>query len=154
MPDDTTHQRVTRPTGETLAGGAVLLVVAASVAGWQWAMVRDLTGGREAVAFAIAATLPGALLGWILARLPFSSAAMGAASGLAGILLRLALPLGCLAWLTTRPVEPDAVRPAGLLVAAYLALLATDVGMHVGLRKTGLRHASDPLSAGRSRVAD
>lgn len=154
MADDTTHQRVTRPTGETLAGGALLLVVAASVAGWQWAMVRDLPGGREAVAFAIAATLPGALLGWTTARLPFSSAATGAANGLAVILLRVALPLACLAWLTKRPLEPDGFRPAGLLVAAYLALLATDVGLHVCLRKTGLRQAPNPVSAGRSRMAD
>jgi hypothetical protein len=154
MTVDPPVHRVTRPLGSTVVGIAVLLVVAAMVAGAQWILTGNQAGGVRAITIAWAAILPGALLGWTIARLPFSSPAMGAASGLAGILLRMALPLVCLAWLTVHPPPPGTVSPANQLVVAYLALLAADIAMHVILRKQPSPPESDPLLPRRSREGD
>lgn len=146
--------RVVRDIATSVAGLGLLLTVAATVAGCQWFLVGREPGGPRAIALACAATLPGALVGWSVARLPFSSPAMGAAFGLAGVVMRMGLPLIGLAWFTANPPRPGSVAPATLLVGAYLVLLATDVGMHVILRKQGLSPPSDRPQARRSRVGD
>ncbi|MFM8283141.1 MAG: hypothetical protein ACKOCW_06235 [Planctomycetaceae bacterium] len=148
------HPAVTRPFVPTAVGTASLALAAAAVAGGQWWLVGERPGAAHALGIALGATVPGAILGWLVARMPFATAAGGAALGLAGVALRLGLPLACLAWLSRRSRDGAEVDPSGLLLGAYLTLLAVDVGLHVTLRKSGGAVAAGPPAAAGSGVAD
>ena len=117
-----------------ILGVAALLATAAGVAVIALAMGPERPGRREAVAFAAAICLPGALAAWLLSRLPVSNPALAVATPLAGIALRIMPPLVALAWLSTQKNQPEAPGTAPILVAMYLALLATDILLHILVR--------------------
>jgi hypothetical protein len=117
--------------GWTAVGTAVLAGVLGGAAG----LALLVGGGRprwsEAVGFAAAVCLVGALGGWIVARWPTTKPAIGVAKGLGAVTLRIFLPLAALGWLQT---GGRGVREAGadrLLLIFYLALLATDILLHI-----------------------
>ncbi len=114
--------------GKTFAGAAAITAVvagAAAVALWQ--------GGedpirRQAVALAAATAGVGGLAGWFVGRWSRGRPAATAVAGsLGAILVRMVPPLVALAWLTTSGGALRAAGAAGLVVAFYLAVLATDV---------------------------
>lgn len=87
--------------------------------------------GRRAIAFSASVCGVAAVGGWIVARWPMRTPGMAVASGLAAVGLRLALPLAALAWLQTNGRHLRSVGADRLLLLFYLALLATDVALHM-----------------------
>lgn len=132
--DHAAHQPT--PTGRrmTLLGVAALLATAAGVAAAALAIGPDRQGWRGAVVFAAASCLPGALVAWIVTRLPIAAPAVAVAVPLAAITLRIMPPLAALAWLSAPQNGPVDAGAAPVLVAFYLALLATDILLHIMLR--------------------
>lgn len=122
----------------TICGILVLAtVLGVAVLGAMW--VGDGSPSRSrAIAFSAGVCGLGALGGWIAARWPKRTPGMAVAGGLAAVALRLLLPLAALSWLQT---EGRALRSAGadgLLLVFYLALLATDIVLHMmGAWRTG-----------------
>ena len=115
-------------TGKTV-GGAVLMAavlgVAAGLALWQGGGDPDR---REAVMLAVAVVGSGALAGWFVGRWSRGRpAATAVAASLGVTLVRSMPPLVTLAWLTTSGGALRVAGAAGLVVAFYLLLLATDV---------------------------
>ncbi|MBU6277544.1 MAG: hypothetical protein KGQ61_12980 [Planctomycetes bacterium] len=145
---------VRRSGTTTLAGAMALAAAAAAVALAQRQFAAGQPGGDAAIGLACAATLPGFLLGWFVSRQPFSTAAMGAAAGLAGILIRMVVPLAAIGWASIRPPDAATVAPAGYVLGAYLALLATDIGLHLALRREPLRPSPSPPRSGEESRAD
>jgi hypothetical protein len=128
------------PTGSrlTLVGIAALLVTAATIAGGGLALGEGRAGRPQAVAFAAAVCLPGAVAAWIVARLPIAIPARAVAASLAATVLRIVPPLAGLAWLSAGPRDAITADRGGLLVVFYLALLATDILLHM-MGSRGLR---------------
>ena len=118
----------------TMLGVAVLLGTAAGVAAAALAIGPDRPGWRSAIAFAAAACLPGALVAWIVTRLPIAAPAVAVATPLAAITLRIMPPLVALAWLSAPQNKPVEAGAAPILVVFYLALLATDILLHIMVR--------------------
>lgn len=121
-----------------LLGIAILAVVVALVVG----------AGRPrwpaAVGFAMAACLPGAVLGWVLGRLPTKDPARAVANSLASVTLRILPPLVALGWLSSTGQSLREAGAGGLLVAFYLALLATDLLLHVAGGKAAAGNSNAP----------
>lgn len=86
---------------------------------------------HRAIAFSAAVTSVGSLGGWLLARWPIRAPSAAVAAGLAAVAIRILLPLGGLAWLQAGGRAMSDVGAGGLLAAMYLALLATDVILHI-----------------------
>jgi len=130
--------RAPRWSGRRLAilGVAVLLTAAAAVTAVALAVGPDRPGWRWAVAFAALACLPGSLVAWIVTRLPVAAPAIAVAAPLAAITLRIMPPLAALAWLSAPQNGPVDAGAAPLLVAFYLALLATDILLHIMVRQS------------------
>lgn len=145
---------VRRSRTNSIIGGLALIATGALVALVQHRIASALPGGDAAVALACAATLPGSLLGWLVARQPFSSAAMGSSLALAAWLIRLTVPLAAIGWLSRQPRETAAVSPAGYVLGAYLSLLAADIALHVALRREAASPPSGPPLSGGEEVAD
>lgn len=135
----------------TLAGAALLGTVMAglvTVALVAWA--GEDPDRRLAVGVAGGVTAAASLAGWWVARLGAGDPALAVSRSLGGILIRLMPPLALLAWLAESPWSPpvaDRLRAAGaggLLVAFYLAMLATDILLHImwGPRGTSARPAA------------
>ncbi len=120
----------------TMLGMAVLLGTAAGVAAVALAVGPDRPGWRSAIAFAAACCLPGALVAWIVTRLPIATPAVAVAAPLAAITLRIMPPLGALAWLSAPQSRPVDAGSAPLLVVFYLALLASDILLHIMVRRS------------------
>ena len=115
----------------TILGACVLMAILASMAVAALAAGDGNQSWRRAIAFSTAVCGSGALAGWLIARLPYRSPVMGVAGGLGAVLARIAVPLGGLAWLQgggSHFCGPGADR---LLAVFYLALLATDVILHI-----------------------
>lgn len=127
-----------------LLGVAALLATAAGVAAIALAMGPDRPGRSEAVAFAAAICLPGAMAAWLLAQLPAPNPALAVATPLAGIALRIMPPLVALAWLSTRKSGPLDAGAAPILVAMYLAMLATDILLHIVVRGSAEADKNQP----------
>jgi hypothetical protein len=117
--------------GLTPFGFAALLATAAATAAIATAWCSDRPGWPQSVGFAVAICLPGSLLAWAVARMPSADPARAVAASLAAILLRLVPPLVGLAWLSTEPRTTSTSERGGLLVVFYLALLATDIVLHM-----------------------
>ncbi len=159
----------TPPAGDgrlrrTLAGAALLGVVMAglvTVAMVVWA--GHDPDRRLAVGVAGGVSAAASLAGWWVARLGAGDPALAVSRSLGGILIRLMPPLALLGWLTESPWSPpvaDRLREAGaggLLVAFYLAMLATDILLHImwGPRGTSGRPspAVAPADAAAGSVA-
>lgn len=121
-----------------IAGAVVLgLVMAglATVATVAWA--GEDPDRRLAVGVAGSVCGIASLAGWWVARLGADDPALAVSRSLGGIVIRLMPPLALLGWLTESPWSPpvaDRLREAGaggLLVAFYLAMLATDILLHI-----------------------
>jgi hypothetical protein len=117
--------------GWTLWGTAALAVVLAG--GSSLALA---TGGKEprlgeAVGFAAAVCLFGAFGGWIVARWPVRNPAIAVAKGLGAVTLRIFLPLVALGWLQSGGGWLRAAGADRFLLFFYLALLATDIVLHI-----------------------
>jgi len=145
---------VRRSGTTTLAGAMALVASAAAVALAQRQFAAGRPGGDAAIGLACAATMPGFLLGWFVSRRPFSTAAMGAATGLAAILIRVVVPLAAIGWASIRPPSAATVAPAGYVLGAYLSLLATDIGLHLALRRETLPPSPGPPQPGEESRAD
>lgn len=137
--------RLAGPAG-AVTGVSVLLLAAAAVGGVAMWIGGGRPGLARAVAFAAAASLPGFLAAWVLTRRAAADPGQALAASLAAITLRTLPPLAALAWLSgprqqaaaARAAEgPPPVDAAGILVALYLALLVTDVLLHMMSGRAG-----------------
>lgn len=125
-------------------GLVILLAVAGLAAGAALAWGAGRPRWPAAVAFALAACLPGAVIGWGLARVPAEDPARAVAGALASIGLRILPPLAALGWLSTDGEHLREAGAAGLLVAFYLALWATDLLLHIAARRAGAGDSTGP----------
>lgn len=122
------------PTGrqgwlEAAAFVAVLTI--AIIGGEVWAAGEPLR--MRAVAVAAVASGAGAFGGWCASRWGRGrTPAQAVSAGLAATVARLAPTLTALAWVTNRP-DLRRSGAGGLLVIFYLALLATDLLLHIRL---------------------
>ena len=117
--------------GWTLLGTAVLAAVLAGAAGLAIVAGGETPRTSEAVAFAATICLAGGVGGWIIARWPTSNPASGVAKGLGAVTLRIFLPLVAMGWLQA---GGGWLRKAGadrFVLIFYLALLATDILLHI-----------------------
>ncbi len=115
----------------TLIGTAVLAAVLAGAAGLAVATAGATPRAGEAIAFAAMICLAGGVGGWVVARWPTGNPALGVAKGLGAVALRIFLPLAALGWLQA---GDSGLREAGadrFLLVFYLALLATDILLHL-----------------------
>ncbi len=117
--------------GWTLFGTAALAVVLAAASS-----LAVATGGKEprlgeAVGFAAAVCLFGGFGGWIVARWPARNPAIAVAKGLGAVTLRIFLPLVALGWLQSGGGWLRAAGADRFLLFFYLALLATDIVLHI-----------------------
>jgi hypothetical protein len=115
----------------TGVGVAVLAGVLAAGAALAIAGGGEKPGWGGAVAFAAGVSLIGSVGGWLLARWPTANPASGVAKALGAMTLRMFLPLAALAWLQTEGRELRAAGADRLLLIFYLALLATDILLHI-----------------------
>lgn len=117
--------------GWTRTGTATLVAVLTVAAGL--AITHDEQPPRrgEAVAFAAIVCLIGAVGGWNLARWPTANPASGIAKSLGAVSLRIFLPLVALGWLQSGGTDLRAAGADWLLLVFYLALLATDIFLHI-----------------------
>lgn len=116
---------------DTLLGIAVMVAVLAAVVAVAMLSGNGHPRRLEAVAFAAGVTAIASIGGWIAARQPPANAAGAVAGALAGTVFRLFPPLAALAWLAGRGAPLREAGAGGLLVAFYLALLATAVLLHI-----------------------
>lgn len=119
--------------GGTIRGAAILAgVLAAAVV-----VALVLGAGRprwsEAVGFAATVAGLSGLGGWLAARRTAADPALAVAGVLGSAALRLMLPLAALGWLAAGGAPLREVGAGGLLVAFYLALLATAILLHIML---------------------
>lgn len=105
-------------------GGAVAVSLAAGAGRPQW--------GR-AVAFAALVAGAGGIGGWIVARRATVDPARRGGSALGATVLRVGPGLAALVWLAARGGSLREAGAGGLLVAFYLALLATAILLHIML---------------------
>lgn len=121
----------------TIGGGLTLGAVAVGVALLALAAGDGSPSWRRAVAFSGVVCGSAALTGWGAARWPHSTPAMTVAGGLAAVVLRIMPPLAALGWLTTAGGDLRAAGADRLLVVFYLALLASDIALHIMERGRG-----------------
>jgi len=108
-------------------------------------VIGDRPGFVGALGFAILFTLPSCLAGWILAQPRARGAARSVARPLAAVAVRILPPLAALSLLTSQ--QAAALRAAGagpMIVGFYLAMLATDILLHIMM---GRSHTDRPRSA-------
>jgi hypothetical protein len=115
----------------TGVGVAVLGVVLAAGTALAIACGGHDPGWSAAVRFAAGVSLVGSMGGWLLARWPTVNPASGVAKGLGAVMLRMFLPLTALSWLQSGGRELRAAGADKLLLIFYLALLATDIFLHI-----------------------
>ena len=116
----------------TLIGTAVLAAVLLGAVGLTVAIGGETPRFAEAVACAATVCLAGGIGGWVVARWPTRSPSLTVAKGLGAVSLRIFLPLVALGWLQTPAGR--GLRDAGadrLLLVLYLAVLATDILLHI-----------------------
>lgn len=99
-------------------------------------IVAVFAGGQsprwiEAVGFSAVVCGVAALGGWVVSRSFQSNPAVAVAGALGGIAVRILPPLAALGWLNSAGRDLLAAGAGGLLVAFYLALLATDILLHI-----------------------
>ena len=113
------------------AAALVAVLMLAVLGGTLWAAGEPLR--MRAVMVAAVASGTGAFGGWCASRWGRGRVpAQAVAAGLAATFARLAPTLAALAWVTSRP-DLRRSGAGGLLVIFYLALLATDLLLHVRL---------------------
>jgi hypothetical protein len=113
------------------AAAFVAVLTIAIIGGLVWAAGEPLR--MQAVAVAAVASGTAAFGGWCASRWGRGRApAQAVSAGLATTVARLAPTLAALAWVTNRP-DLRRSGAGGLLVIFYLALLATDLLLHIRL---------------------
>lgn len=115
----------------TWIGAATLVAVLTAAVAAAVASAADRPGRTEAIMFAAGACLAGSLGGWLVGRLRPADPARAVAAGLAAVCLRFFPPLVAMAWL---PAAGGRLHENGALhwvLVFYLALLATDVLLHM-----------------------
>ncbi len=124
--------------------GAVTLVAVAAIAAAVALSAGELRPGRgAAIGLAAGVCLFGSLSGWIAGRWAPRNAALAVAAGLAAVCLRVFPPLAALAWIQAAGEKWRESGAAGWLLIFYLALLATDILLHImGARADGRGSAS------------
>ncbi|MFM7290194.1 MAG: hypothetical protein ACKO6B_03055 [Planctomycetia bacterium] len=124
--------------GWTFLGAAVLAAVLAGAVGLAVATADATPRVGEAIAFAAVVCLAGSVGGWIVARWPTRNPALAVAQGLGAVALRIFLPLAALGWLQTGGNALGAAGAGRFVLFFYLALLATDISLHImgGRRST------------------
>jgi len=127
----TTLKEIRHDPKWTLMGAAVLLAVQGVAVAIALAVGNGRPRWAEAVAFAAGICLMGALGGWLIARKPAKNPALAVAGGLAAAGFRLFLPLAALVWLQGGGAGLRGAGAGGLIVGFYLALLATDIFLHI-----------------------
>jgi hypothetical protein len=124
--------------GWTILGAAVLAAVLAGTVGLAVATADETPHVREAIAFAAAVCLAGSVGGWVVARWPTRSPALAVAQGLGAVALRIFLPLAAVGWLQAGGNGLGEAGAGRFVLFFYLALLATDISLHImgGRRST------------------
>ncbi len=133
--------------GSSLSGLAIQAAVLAVAGAAAWLIAADRPDRAEAVGWAAAVCLGGAVGGWVAARWPGETPAARVSAALAVVALRIFPSLVALAWLQTQPgTRLRSAGAGGMLVAFYLAVLAVDVILNImGSRGSG--PPSGPKSA-------
>lgn len=115
----------------TVVGALVLVAVLALALS-----VSLATGGRQparlkAIGSVAGICLAGSLAAWFVARSAPADPARAVAAGLGAVVLRLFPPLATLGWLQSAAPEFRDHGAAEWLLIFYLALLATDILLHI-----------------------
>lgn len=115
--------------------------------------IGDRPGFLVALCFAMLFTLPSCLAGWLIAQ-PGGGRAVGSvARPLTAVVVRILPPLAALGLLTTERASPLRAAGAGaMIVGFYLAMLATDILLHIMMgRSHTVRRRAAASPADRSR---
>jgi len=123
--------------GGTALGAAVLAGVLVGAVAVALVVGAGRPGWKEAVAFAALVAGVGGIGGWIVAHRATGDPARRSGAALAATALRVAPALAALAWLGTRGRALGEAGAGGLLVAFYLALLATAILLHMMVAREG-----------------
>jgi len=115
----------------TMIGAFALIAVLAAAATAAVVAGGDRPRWLEAVGFAATVCLAASLGGWLVSRAFQANPAAAVAGALGGIAVRILPPLVALGWLNAGGRDLRAAGAGGLLVAFYLALLATDILLHI-----------------------
>jgi len=124
----------------TLLGGCTLLLVWGAAVAVALSLDDGRALWRESIAFAAGICLIGSLSGWCASRCFVDSPSLAVAGAMAGMLLRIMIPLAALAWLQTWGNLLALAGAGGLLTAFYLTLLATDILLHVMMSPANAEH--------------
>lgn len=119
-------------------GAAALVAVVATIAAVALATGDRGPGRVQAITVAAGICLAGSLGGWFVGRLAPTDPARTVAMGLAAVCLRFFPALAALAWLQSAGDRIRAHGAAEWLLVFYLAVLATDILLHmIGARVAG-----------------
>lgn len=131
----------------TVTGVAGLLATFGGAVAVAALWIGDRPGFPAALGFAILFTLPSCIAGWLLAQQKVSGAAKAVAGPLAAVAVRILPPLAALGLLTTERAAPLKAAGAGpMIVGFYLAMLATDILLHIMLGRSHTK-ARRPIPA-------
>ena len=122
----------------TWVGAAALVAVVVSLASVALATGDRGPGRVQAITVAAGICLAGSLGGWLIGRFEPTDPARTVATGLAAVCLRFFPALAALAWLQSAGGRLREHGAAEWLVVFYLAVLATDILLHmIGARVAG-----------------
>ena len=115
--------------------------------------IGDRPGFPTAVGFALLFTLPSCIAGWLLAQPGVGGPAKSVAKPLAAVAVRILPPLAALSLLGSARAEPLRAAGAGpMIVGFYLAMLATDILLHIMMgRSHTMPRRSSPSTTDRPR---
>lgn len=115
--------------------------------------IGDRPGFLAALGFAMLFTLPSCLAGWLIAQPRARGRAGSVARPLAAVAVRILPPLVALGLLTAERAAPLLAAGAGpMIVGFYLAMLATDILLHIMMgRSHTVRAGSSATPTDRSR---
>lgn len=133
---------VARHRGWTWIGAATLAAVMAITAAAALVTGKPQPGRAAAIGLAAGVCLFGSLSGWIAGRCAPRDPALAVAASLAAVCLRIFPPLAALAWIRSAGETWRENGAAEWLLIFYLALLATDILLHIIGARTGGRRGA------------
>ncbi len=99
--------------------------------------IGDRPGFLVALGFAMLFTLPSCLIGWLIAQPGGGRAAGSVVRPLTAVVVRILPPLVALGLLTGDRAAPLRAAGAGpMVVGFYLAMLATDILLHIMMNRS------------------
>jgi hypothetical protein len=122
---------VVRDRAWTWIGAAALVAVVVITATAALLAGEPGPGRVAAIRLAAGVCLFGSLSGWIAGRCARQDPALAVAASLAAICLRIFPPLAALAWIRSAGETWRESGAAEWLLIFYLALLATDILLHI-----------------------